>query len=31
MNDFQKKTQKSPKNEIDLTEKLKQKYFDETD
>ena len=27
-NGFQKKTQKTPKNEIELAEKLKKKYFD---
>ena len=29
VNGFQKKSQKTPKNEIDLTEKLKKEYFDE--
>jgi len=29
MNGFQKKTQKTPRNEIALAEKLKQRYFDE--
>ena len=29
VNGFQKKTQKTPKNEIALAEKLKQRYFDE--
>ncbi len=29
INGFQKKTQKTPKNEIDKAEKLKQKYFKE--
>ena len=29
LNGFQKKTQKTPKNEIDLAEKLKKQYFDE--
>lgn len=29
LNGFQKKTQKTPKNEIDLAEKLKKIYFDE--
>jgi len=28
-NGFQKKTQKTPKNEIQLAEKLKKQYFDE--
>jgi phage-related protein len=27
-NDFQKKTQKTPKNELELAEKLKKQYFD---
>jgi phage-related protein len=27
-NGFQKKTQKTPKNEIELVEKLKKQYFD---
>ena len=31
VNDFQKKTQKTPKNEIELAEKLKKQYFDEKD
>ena len=29
VNGFQKKSQKTPKNEIDLAEKLKKEYFDE--
>jgi phage-related protein len=29
INGFQKKTQKTPKSEIELAEKLKQQYFDE--
>lgn len=29
LNGFQKKTQKTPKNEINLAEKLKQKYLNE--
>ena len=29
MNGFQKKTQKTPKKEIELAEKLKFQYFDE--
>ncbi len=29
MNGFQKKTQKTPKNEIELAEKLKKEYFNE--
>ena len=29
MNGFQKKTQKTPKNEIELAEKIKKEYFDE--
>lgn len=29
VNGFQKKTQKTPKNELDLAEKLKKQYFDE--
>jgi phage-related protein len=29
VNGFQKKTQKTPKSEIELAEKLKQQYFDE--
>jgi phage-related protein len=29
INGFQKKTQKTPKNEIELAEKLKKQYFDE--
>ena len=29
VNGFQKKSQKTPKNEIDLAEKLKKQYFDE--
>jgi len=28
-NGFQKKTQKTPKNELELAEKLKKQYFDE--
>ena len=31
INAFQKKTQKTPKNEIELAEKLKKQYFDEKD
>jgi phage-related protein len=31
VNGFQKKTQKTPKNEIELAEKLKKEYFDEKD
>jgi len=31
LNCFQKKTQKTPKNEIELAEKLKKQYFDEKD
>ena len=31
INGFIKKTQKTPKNEIELAEKLKQQYFDEKD
>ena len=31
LNGFQKKTQKTPKNEIELAEKLKKQYFDEKD
>ncbi|WP_316844236.1 type II toxin-antitoxin system RelE/ParE family toxin [Pedobacter psychrodurus] len=31
VNGFQKKTQKTPKNEIELAEKLKKKYFDGKD
>ncbi len=31
VNGFQKKTQKTPKNEIELAEKLKRQYFDEKD
>ena len=30
-NGFQKKTQKTPKSEIELAEKLKKQYFDEKD
>ncbi|MFN6944497.1 MAG: type II toxin-antitoxin system RelE/ParE family toxin [Cytophagaceae bacterium] len=30
-NGFQKKTQKTPKKEIELAEKLKKEYFDEKD
>lgn len=30
-NGFQKKTQKTPKNELELAEKLKKEYFDEKD
>lgn len=29
LNGFQKKSQKTPKNEIELAERLKQEYFDE--
>ncbi len=29
LNGFQKKTQKTPKNEIELAERLKKQYFDE--
>lgn len=29
INGFQKKTQKTPKKEIELAEKLKKQYFDE--
>jgi len=29
LNGFQKKTQKTPKNEIKLAEKLQKKYYDE--
>lgn len=29
LNGFQKKTRKTPKNEIELAEKLKKQYFDE--
>jgi phage-related protein len=29
LNGFQKKTQKTPKNEIELAEKLKKEYFNE--
>jgi len=29
LNGFQKKTQKTPKNEIEMAEKLKKQYFDE--
>ena len=31
VNGFQKKTQKTPKNEIELAEKLKKQYFDDKD
>ncbi len=31
LNGFQKKTQKTPKKEIELAEKLKKQYFDEKD
>jgi phage-related protein len=31
INGFQKKTQKTPKKEIELAEKIKEKYFNETD
>lgn len=31
INGFQKKTQKTPKNELELAEKLKKEYFDEKD
>ena len=30
LNGFQKKSQKTPANEIELAEKLKKQYFDET-
>ena len=29
VNGFQKKSQKTPKNEIEMAEKLKKQYFDE--
>jgi phage-related protein len=29
MNGFQKKTQKTPRKEIELAERLKKQYFDE--
>ncbi len=29
VNDFQKKTPKTPKNELELAEKIKKQYFDE--
>jgi len=29
MNGFQKKTEKTPRNEIDRAERLKQKYYEE--
>jgi phage-related protein len=29
LNGFQKKTQKTPKNQLELAEKLKKQYFDE--
>lgn len=29
LNGFQKKTQKTPKNQIDMAERLKKQYFDE--
>lgn len=31
INGFQKKSQKTPKNEIELAEKLKKQYYDEKD
>jgi len=31
LNGFQKKSQKAPKNELELAEKLKKQYFDEKD
>jgi phage-related protein len=31
LNGFQKKSQKTPKNELELAEKLKKQYFDEKD
>ena len=31
VNAFQKKSQKTPKNQLDLAEKLKNEYFDEKD
>ncbi|MCL2074786.1 MAG: type II toxin-antitoxin system RelE/ParE family toxin [Marinilabiliaceae bacterium] len=31
INGFRKKTQKTPKNEIELAEKLKKEYYDEKD
>ncbi|MEQ8628169.1 type II toxin-antitoxin system RelE/ParE family toxin, partial [Ekhidna sp.] len=31
LNGFQKKTQKTPKNEIKLAEKLQKQYYDEQD
>ena len=31
LNGFQKKTQKTPKNELELAEKLKKQYFNEKD
>jgi phage-related protein len=31
INGFQKKTKKTPKNEIEMAEKLKKQYFDEKD
>jgi phage-related protein len=31
LNGFQKKTQKTPKNELEHAEKLKKQYFDEKD
>jgi len=31
LNGFQKKTQKIPKSEIELAEKLKKQYYDEKD
>ena len=30
LNGFQKKSQKTPKNELEIAEKLKKQYFDET-
>lgn len=31
INSFQKKTQKTPKRELELAEKLKKQYYDEKD
>jgi phage-related protein len=31
LNGFKKKSQKTPKNELELAEKLKKQYFDEKD
>ena len=31
LNGFQKKSQKTPRNELELAEKLKKQYFDEKD